>query len=129
MPLNVEKYASIVHCRTGSSESREMLLPKANVVHCRTGSSEKSYFGRQRPVAVHCRTGSSEMSRDEGKACPAMLRWLREQRWRDSPPAPKAAPVAAPRPAPLTPEQLAANRARADEAVAHLRGAARRQAA
>lgn len=72
---------------------------------------------------------ASHLARDEGKACPAMLRWLREQRWRDSPPAPKAAPVAAPRPAPLTPEQLAANRARADEAVAHLRGAARRQAA
>ena len=72
---------------------------------------------------------ASHLSRDEGKACPGMLRWLREGRWLDTPPpAPKPPPM--PTHTPLTPEQVARNRAHAAEAVARIRGTApQRQAA
>ena len=71
---------------------------------------------------------ASHLSRDEGKACPGMLRWLREQRWLDTPP-PAPPPRPEPKPEPLTPEQLAANRARADEAKARIRALTQRHPA
>lgn len=64
---------------------------------------------------------SKQLCSDEGRrSCPNVLTWLRHKRWRDMPASPVTPDVAPVRmvASNLTPEQLAANGARAREAAA-----------
>lgn len=76
--------------------------------------------------AVRAWTRTPEWARNDGQFIPKPARWLREQRWEDVPGVALAPPPASPPPrmverAPLTPEQLRANKANADAAVAQIR--------
>lgn len=67
------------------------------------------------------RRQSRQLCSDEGRrSCPSVLSWLRHKRWRDMPASPVTPDVAPVRmvTSNLTPEQLAANGARAREAAA-----------
>lgn len=72
--------------------------------------------------AVQAWIRSPEWQRDGGRFVPKPSNWLRGKRWRDvpgmaEPPAPPAPPPPPPKPT-LTPAQLAANKARAQQAAA-----------
>jgi hypothetical protein len=68
---------------------------------------------------------SEEWQRANGRYVPKLADFLRDKRWLDAPGVRIAAPAPTPpRRPPLTPEQLAENRRRADEAVARIKGRA-----